>query len=557
MAFSKEELRDIITAYKAGLFAFLVAISIGIIVIWVEAFLPHGHSTVTNTTKTDPPQSSFLVSSSLVDFTSTAMASTDIKATLIRRGDEDRGDGEMKSLHFDAFSHPSEMPSRISVTSIDLTGIASSSLTAGLPAAATFKTTFTAIMTSEALTSLPITYRDPLIMDSVFSTGSDSDFGIAAYNPSSSSMGPTNKHAGTITAEVHGKTELAAPTASSAIFSTTSDLQDGVRPNGKTRFPIQEGTSLPTGYNPFATTAIAPSGSLTALASALSFTPTQGVPSAPLSSIVAAVSSSAVVAVSSITTSPSLTSLSTQISTSQPTSWPTLLPSTPLAAPSSNSKLKLKISLGVCIPILVAIIIFIAVWQYIRWREKKRADDLEKDITWVTPRPSTATSSLTEKSTHRKVRAKRPKSAGNTLPSFACPNPALLGELNEVERAVWEANKHKYAGVDARTATATLSSARSPRKEVQRRSGGPSMRQGLDGANDSPLRRRASQIFTHHQDILLNPFSDAYEIGLAEIGLAVSPPDEINNDCIRKALACYQPTRLSTITDKSGETDAA
>ena len=122
--------------------------------------------------------------------------------------------------------------------------------------------------------------------------------------------------------------------------------------------------------------------------------------------------------------------------------------------------------------------------------------------------------------------------------------------VEDYQKKVAEVNARRAAHLNK--AVATLTSGRDPEKTAQRRSGGPIMQQGLDGASDAPLRRRPSQMFTHHQDSLLNPLIEANEIGLA-----VSTPDESNNnirnESIRNALEYFQPTRLSTITDKSGE----
>lgn len=332
------------------------------------------------------------------------------------------------------------------------------------------------------------------------------------------------------------------------VTSTTSRIQDPARQSSESQTPHEEGQSLPPSYNPFTTAGPVPFGSLTALVSGLSSTPIEGVPSTPLSSIVASMFST-VATVTSASASSSLTGLSTQLQSTQPTSSPT---STPLVEPSSNSKERLTIGLSVCVPLLVAFALFIVVWLRCRYVEKKRADDLEKDVTWLTPRLHTPRTP-TENRTPRKDRARGTRSAGSTPSTLARPDPTFLDGLNDVERAMVEEYQKKVAEVNARRAAhlnkavATLTSGRDPEKTAQRRSGGPMMQQGLDGASDAPLRRRSSQTFTHHQDSPLNPFIDANEIGLA-----VSTPDESNNN-IRKALEYFQPTRLSNITDNSGE----
>jgi hypothetical protein len=437
----------------------------------------------------------------------------------------------------------------------------------------------------------------------IFSTATTSGFRIAPYDPSPSSGEPDEAATVAIaaTADIAAAfTSLAAVTAATSsstsqillvsygasisppttnyrspslnmipissttattVTSTTSGIQDPAPTSSESQTPHQEGQSLPPSYNPFATTDSAPSGSLTALASVLSSTPIQGVPSTPLGSIVAAISSTVAASVATIvatatsaSVSPSLTGPSTQLQSAHPTSSPT---STPLVKPSSDSKEKLTIGLSVCVPLLVAFTVFIVVWLRCRYIEQKRADDLEKDVIWVTPRAHTPRTP-TKNRTPRKDRAKGARSAESTPSTLERPDPTFMDGLNDVERAMVEDYQKKVAEVNARRAAhlnktfATLTRGRGPEKSVQKRSGGPMMQQGLDGASDAPLRRRPSQMFTHHRDSLLNPFIDANEIGHA-----VSAPSERDNnsrnDNIRNALEYFQPTRLSTITDKSGE----
>jgi hypothetical protein len=108
----------------------------------------------------------------------------------------------------------------------------------------------------------------------------------------------------------------------------------------------------------------------------------------------------------------------------------------------------------------------------------------------------------------------------------------------------------KVAQVNARRAASRnraaeiLTSGRSPAKNMPRRPGGPlnSHPPHLDGVGDAPLRRRPSQIFSQYHEHVVESAMDATPINTKP-----------HNNHIRNALSYFQPSRLSTITDKSGE----
>lgn len=344
---------------------------------------------------------------------------------------------------------------------------------------------------------------------------------------------------------------LATSTEESAV---TSAIQDPAAVTGESHNPDEEGHSLPWNYNPFASTVSVPTGSLTSLVFGLSATPTQGVPSTPLSSVAASISSSVATSVATATlasaslTASSLTTPTTRLQSVPPTLAPTnSQASTPtLTPPSDDSKKRLSVGLGVCLPILVLLALFIAFWLRIRYVERKKKDDLEKDVIWATPPPSTPNGSRTLLNMTGMVPAGRNKSEGKRASTPVMMNPLAMNPLNEQELEIARRYGLAVDMANAQKADGTMTSARSPGKTVQRRSGGANLsRQWVDGASDTPPR--LSQTFAYNQNGLLDPFSDANAIGLAV---------STNNDHCRdnrNDFHRFQPTRLSTITDKSGE----
>ena len=278
--------------------------------------------------------------------------------------------------------------------------------------------------------------------------------------------------------------------------------------------------------------------SLTGVDTSLYVASTQAIPTPLINSIAASVLSSfAANTVTSVSTSSlsqptqPLTTLATAAPapTSVPTSAPTSTAvSTPTLAPAgTDSKKSLSIGLGVCLPIVfLCAVAFIAFWLNTRRIESKKKDDLEKTIEWLTPPPSTPGGSSTllnmtgmdgAGAEARKVERTK---ATNPI------SPLSMKPLNEEELAI----ARKY-GLPVDTHKGAQTSGRSPKRPLQRRSGGMNLtRQWFDGSNDSPPRSSTSA-----PD---DPFSDANAVGLA-----VS-----TNDLYR-----FQPTRLSTITDKSEE----
>lgn len=316
-----------------------------------------------------------------------------------------------------------------------------------------------------------------------------------------------------------------------AVISTS---QDPAGASGESRDPNDNGKPTMIHDLPFSSAHSLPASSLTGIEPGISVSPTQGAPTTIIDSVASSVSS----VVSSFTAEPtssvSTTSFSrppTQVQSIPVTAAPTTLPpstSTPLPS-AHDSKKGLSIGLGVCLPIVfLSAAAFVLYWLITRRIERKKKDDLEKNVIWATTPPSTQNGSgtlLNMTGMDGAVAGVKKTEGAKASPPVS---PLSMNPLNEEELAI--ARKYGLAIDDAQ---AGQTSGRSPKRTIQRRSGGTSLtRQWFDGTNDSPPPASSA----YH----LDPFSDANAIGLA-----VS-----TNDLYR-----FQPNRLSTISDRSGESE--
>jgi hypothetical protein len=178
--------------------------------------------------------------------------------------------------------------------------------------------------------------------------------------------------------------------------------------------------------------------------------------------------------------------------------------STPIPPPANSFK-SLSIGLGVSLSILfLGVLGVIVFWLRTRRFERKKIDELEKNVEWLSP-PS-------KKGSSNGTPVKMTNLDGAGVKKVEQPAPVYIDPLTQKpfsEEEIRIAQAHGYL-LDVKPAD---TSARSPKRVVKRQSGGMNLaKQWMDGAMDNTLP--------------VNPFDDAYAIR-------------------------SQPTRLSTITDKS------
>jgi hypothetical protein len=533
-------------------------------------------------------------STALPSPTFAVVGNTSNTANTLRRDEKGHGSFNIVEYYSNAFASPTGLSDNASVTSSQVTAVAafSSLNTANYITSTTFKTTFTkTAVTSEALPILawiehmppPSTWSSALSLlfnsCEIYGTGEPTtmtDIDHAAVTPgifiavpselpavskttsmdgpiahplegpsrlsyissvlanvktvrldegesvtttSSSSFGPVHSTevfpAANENAEGAASTALSTvthiPTASISLAAVdptggslaafASSLLDGSTDiSSESQSPNHEANTGSNGM-PFPTSRQLPSSSLTVLAPGLTLTPTQGVGVSALTSAAAILSTSSSASVTP-TLASSFTPLPTQVQSIASAVAPTTA-STPILPPT-NSFRRLSIGLGVSLSILfLGVLSFIVFWLRTRRLERKKIDELEKNVEWLSP-PS-------KKGSSNGTPVKMINLDGVGVKKIEQPAPVYIDPLAQKpfsEEEIRIAQAHGYL-LDVKP---TDTSARSP-KVVKRRSGGMNLaKQWVDGAMDNILPT--------------NPFDDAYAIR-------------------------SQPTRLSTITDKS------
>jgi hypothetical protein len=332
-------------------------------------------------------------------------------------------------------------------------------------------------------------------------------------------------------------TSLTSPTTIVPESSETSSTQDAAPTSSKSHSPNEDDHTWPSNFKPFAAVGLLSPVSLTSPAGVLTPIPTQAAASTTVNSDVAAATSTFATIFSAATSASVSPSLTSPLQSVQPSSSPTLSPI--VVQPSGHDLNKrLAIGLGIGIPFLCAFLAFIAWWQRTRYVEKKRVDEFERTVEWMTPPGRTTPRSrprTTPRNTPRRDRTSGTTAAESTA-TPSTPGPTDLNNLNDVERAVAEDFLKKSAEFESKRASTMSTSQPSPARQ-----------QGLDGAHDSPSpRRRPSQVFTRPETASVNLISNAKRIGLTTTVHTRFSPDEI-----RTALENFQPARLSTVTDVS------
>lgn len=380
----------------------------------------------------------------------------------------------------------------------------------------------------------------------------------------------------TPTATIHMETVLAAPTSSPLHESAGPSITPGApiaATSGESQIPNEEANTN-TGNLPFPTNQAIPSSLLTVTESGLTSTPAQGLGASVLASIASAqastfpsasASASAVVA-SSFTLPPS------QVHSMTPTVLPTSAP-TPIPPSTDNSKRKLSISLGVSLSVLfLAILTFLIFWLRTRRIERKKIDELEKNVEWLKPPPRKVSGSNSSAGTLMKMT--NLDGAGAKIVEPQTLSPAKTNN-SETPRSGWvnPLEKQSLNDEEIRLARAygmledleAETSARSPRHTAKRRSAGSNLAcRWVDGAVDTPEKKRSSSSPPKYyprnfEPAYPDPFDDVNAIDLppSEIGIAVTTdmdtedPLEYSPALNRNTLTGYMPTRLSTISDRS------